>query len=311
MVLSCAGALALAAPAVASADSVVSKLRVEGADNTALDRGTSYSNDTIKAKTSGACGDTNEDRYKLRGANASGLVAHAAHLNDDVDPFKVSDTFDFGLIVCRIGGFAAFSPNEAWLYKVNHKAAQVGGDQLRLDRGDEVLWYFANFDSGDNTGAELDLGAPDRAAPGEVVTVKARQYSADGDREPAAGVTVSGGLAPATTDADGEATVTLRPDDTTLRGNRGDDIPAPPTKVCVDSDPDDCPPRRGERIYGTDDGDKIKGTRGADKISARRGDDKIKVRGDGVDKVDCGPGRDEVEADGKDKIDDDCERVDG
>ena len=311
LVLSCAFALALLAPAGAAADSVVSNLRVEGPGDEVLDPGTSYSNDTIKAKTSGACGDTNEDKYRLQGANAIGLIGHGANVNEDIDPLKVSDTFEFALIVCRIGEVAAFDTDRAWLYKVNHEEAQVAGEQFELDRGDEVLWYLANFGSGDNTGQELDLRAPDRTQPGQAFDVKAYEFDADGDREPAEGVAISGGTAPVVTDADGVAFVTAGADDTTVRGERGDDIPTPPIEVCVDSDVEDCPERRGERIYGTDADDKIKGTRGADRISARRGDDKIDVKGDEVDKVDCGPGRDEVEADGNDKVDDDCERVDG
>ena len=308
-VLSCAlaCALLLAVPALASADSKVSKLRVE-AGVQALEPGTLYSNDTVRAKTSGACGKTNRDSYKLWGHNATGLVANAARADDDLSPFRISDTFDFALIVCKIGSVSAFSANQAWLYKVNHEEAQVAGERFELSRGDEVLWYFANFASGVNTGKELDLRAPARSRPGQPFEVKAFTYSSDGDRQAEPGIVVSGGVTPVTTRPDGTAMV-VAADDTRLRATRRNDIPSEPLKVCVDSDLSNCPAKRGERIVGTDDGDEIDGTRGDDRVKARGGRDRIDVRGGGRDKVDCGGGRDKVRADGDDKIDRDCEDV--
>lgn len=310
-VLSLAAACVLTLPAVASAETVVSKLRVE-AGGDALDPGVSYSNGSIRAKTDDDCGETTEDSYKLEGANASGLIGHAARVNEELSPFRVSDTFDFALIVCRIGEFAAFDPNQSWLYKVNHEEAQVAGELFELDRGDEVLWFFADFASGENTGKELDLVAPDRGQPGDTMEVRAFKYSAGGTRKPVENAIVSGGAAPAApTDEDGKTVVTLGDEGRDkLRATRDaqDDIPSAPEPVCVKDPLDDCPPRIGERIVGTNRDDAIKGTRGADRITARRGDDRIDVEDGGVDEVDCGPGGDDrVRADGKDEVAGDCE----
>lgn len=311
VVLSLAAACALGAPAVAAAGTVVSELRVE-AGGEALDGGVHYSNAGIRAKTAEDCGETQDDRYKLEGPNAAGIIGHAARVNDDLSPFRVSDTFDFALIVCRIGEFAAFDSSQSWLYKVNHEEAQVAGELFELERGDEVLWFFADFASGENTGKELDLRVPDRAQTGDTAEVRVFKYSSDGDRNPVEGAVVAGGTAPAEpTGEDGRTVVTLGEEGRArLRATResNNDIPSAPERVCVNDDVDDCPPRIGERIVGTDRDDPIDGTKGADRIAARGGNDRIDVEDGGVDEVDCGPGGDDrVRADGKDEVAGDCE----
>src|ERR671915_391031 len=46
--------------------------------------------------------------------------------------------------VCGVGDFES-SDSAFWLYKVDHVAPEVGGDQFPIDRShDEVLWYFQN-----------------------------------------------------------------------------------------------------------------------------------------------------------------------
>jgi hypothetical protein len=314
-VLAIAVVCSIALPALAQARTTHSKLRVE-ADGKALEPGVNYSNRSITSENSNACGDRDSREERLRGANAMGIIGHAARVNDAVAPFKTSDTFDFALIVCRIGSFSAFDTNQAWLYKVNHEFASVSGDQLEVGRSDDVLWYFANFSTGANTGDELDLVAPDRTRPGEPLTVTAYQYDGNGDRQPAANVTVQGGTASTTTDASGEAEVVFANEDRAfLRATRGDDIPAEPEEVCVRADLADCPERLGERFVGTGREDDIRATGGADSIEpkddrdvvrARDGDDKIDVGGGGADRVDCGGGRDVVEASRNDELED-CE----
>lgn len=300
-------ALVTAVPTVASADSVVSKLRVE-ADGQALDPGTKYANKTVRKRTStlNVCKGSG-DRERLGGPNAMGIVDYAAETNREVSPLRVSDRFDFGLVVCGIGDFLGFKGDDFWLYKVNHEAPTVGADELRLDRRDEVLWYFV--DGAQNSGKELDLRAPVRSAPGPV-QVTAFTYSDAGERSPAPGATIQGGAAPATTNSDGRATVVLTQGSRSLRAVRGNDIPSAPESVCVNSDVGSCPDDRGERIIGTDDDDDdLDGSRGPDVVRARRGDDRIDVRGGDRDKVDCSRGRDRVRADSRDDVSRDCEAV--
>lgn len=316
-VLTLTGACALAATGTAAADTTHSTLRVEGADG-ALEAGTNYSNASVRTRNSSACGKRNSKREQLQGANATGLVAHGSRANDRLSPFRTSDTFDFGVIVCRIGGFTGFG-SQAWLYKVNHESPSVGGDQVRVGRGDDVLWYYANFNTRASTGDELELrNVPVHTNPGEAFEVRAVAYDRGGTASPAANVQISGAAA-APTDADGRTTVVAGPAGTrTLRGERGNDIPAAPVEVCVNADRSECPSRRGEEFVGTGGEDRIVGTRGDDRIragggrdvvSSNRGDDRVNVRGGGRDRVSCGRGQDVVRADRDDAVRGNCERV--
>jgi hypothetical protein len=212
-------------------------------------------------------------------------------VNARLRPYFISDRFDLGLIVCRIGDFGAFSTSQACLYKVNHAAPSVGGDQRRLGRGDRVLWYFADFATGADTGDELELRAPARVPPNEPFRVRALAYDFGGNVRPAGGAQVGG----TATGTDGRATLTATRQGTlTLRVKRGNDIAGARVRICVNARLDHCPPRRGEIIFGTDRPDVIAGTRGADRVLGRAGSDRVDVAGGGPDSVDCGTGTDRV-----------------
>ena len=63
-------------------------------------------------------------------------------------------------------------------------------------------------------------------------------------------------------------------------------------------------------ILGTARADFLAGKEGADRIVARGGDDRISAEYDGgIDRISCGPGRDIVAVDGRDRVDSDCEVV--
>jgi uncharacterized protein DUF4430 len=225
--------VALVPVAAAGAKAVDAQLRVEGGNGKALDPGTDYRTNTITAKSSSKCGPITENKHKLSGANAMGIVGDAASENARLDPFRVSDTFGFGLITCEIGKFGAFSSDEAWLYKVNHVAPDVGADQFKLERGDQVLWFFSNFATGANSGDELVLRAPGRVDGGESFEVKVHAFDFAGVRTPAAGVKIAGGDFPAT-DTQGRSTgkISSSRGFARLRGTRGIDIPTAPKVVC-------------------------------------------------------------------------------
>jgi len=292
----------------AGAAPTVAKLRVE-AGGRALDPGTRYVNDTARLATAKSqCAGSGTART-VAGPSAIGVVNYAKQVNDRLRPFYASDRYSFGLIACRIGEFGAFTASDAWLYKVNHKSPSVGGDQYPLARGDQVLWYFADFASGANSGDELELRTPARVRPNQPFAVRAVAYDWEGTARPAGGVVI-GGDAHAVTGADGLATVKAsREGAFRLRARRGDDVPAAPTFTCVNASLDRCPAVRGERIFGTARADVIAGTRGADVIRARGGDDRVDVAGGGPDAVACGAGRDRVRASRNDRVASDCERV--
>lgn len=227
--LACGAAI----PAIGAAKAVEAQLRVQGGGNKTLDPGTRYRTDSVRVRSTEKCGPTTESRHRLRGPTALGIIEDAASDNRRLRPFRVSDTFGFGLIACQIGDFAAFTASRAWLYKVNHESPDIGGDQLRLRNGDQVLWYFANFDSGNNTGDELVLRAPRRVEAGEEFEVRVHAFSASGKRAPAAGTRILGGDFPAANAAGrSEGTISSRKGFERLRAVRGDDIPSAPRIVC-------------------------------------------------------------------------------
>lgn len=247
----------------------------------------------------------------LAGQTALGLVASAANATKSLQPLLVAED-SFGKRVCRVAGFnETDSPFSGWLYRVNHVSPPYAGDLAELKKGDEVLWAFANFGSGANTGDELVLSAPARTAPGTIeVAVDAVTF--DGVTKPAPdGTVVSGGTSPATT-AGGRAFVPVAAGTTLLRatgpGTAPTEIPSSRQSVCALADPADCPARPGLRIVGTNVRDTFKGGPGPDSIRARGGRDKVRVRGGGPDRVNCGKGRDVAIVDAGDVVRK-CEKV--
>jgi hypothetical protein len=251
------------------------------------------------------------DRVRVPGATGLGIVRDALETDRDLRPLSITDQFSFGLAVCGIGGFEA-SGSSFWYLKHNHVGAQVGGDQLRLRQGDQVLWYLS---PGFPPPVELALQAPARAKPGVPFEVTVLQFDDSGARRPAIGATVSGGTSPVTTDPQGKATVTVATQGTAaLRATRSRDgsIPSNRVAVCVNSDLAKCPSAHGKLILGSQRADVIGGTRGWDGISARGGDDVVNITSGGRDRVRCGTGRDRVVlalGDRDDVIADSCEQV--
>jgi Ca2+-binding RTX toxin-like protein len=247
-------------------------------------------------------------RVNVPGSTALGLVADGAKNAKRLRPLSVTDFFGFGLGLCGIGGLES-SGSSFWYLKVNHVGSQVGGDQTRVQRGYEVLWYLTpSFPPP----PELVLEAPARVRAGEPFQVRVLAYADDGTAEPADGAAVIG--ADDITDADGEASVTLQAGTLALRATRETDIPSNVVTVCASEKLSDCAPVAGKRIFGTSKRDRIKGTRGDDRIKARAGRDRITIRAGGEDKVNCGEGRDKVNVkrrDDDDKIARNCEVING
>jgi hypothetical protein len=309
LVLACAVAMLITFPTLSGAKKTVgAELRVVGPSGQALAQLTQYTG-TVRVGTDpgaqcfgpGTGGSGNE--VKLSGANALGLVQDATSAARDLRPLSLTDAFDFGLGVCGIGGFQAQGA-ASWYLKLNHAGSQVGGDQRVLKKGDEVLWYLApSFPYP----RELGLAAPGIAEPGSDVAVQVFAFADNGTRTPAAGATVSGGDAPATTDTQGRATVPVGPDDVTLRATRGTDIPSAEASVCVADSANQCSPQH--LIGGTDKPDRIKGTQVADKVKARARNDRVKAAGAGPDRVNCGAGRRDVAIVGAEDTAKACEKV--
>jgi Ca2+-binding RTX toxin-like protein len=183
--------------------------------------------------------------------------------------------------------------------------ASIGAEQLEFCGADEVLSYLAPDAFPSTKPAELELCAPARAKAGEQFTVSVVEHSCVTASEPpfatscqtrpAAGVTVSGGDAVATTAADGGAAISIGSSrNAKLVATRGADIPSEAQQTCVGALLENCPPVRGKRVVGSPQADRIKGTAGSDSIRSRGGDDRIDARKGGFDRVNCGKGRDVV-----------------
>jgi hypothetical protein len=161
----------------------------------------------------------------IKGATALGLLGQAAKSTDALKPLLLTDAFDFGLGICGVGGYKATS-TLSWYLKVNHRNPELGGDAVKLENGDEVLWALASYPYP----KELSLVAPFSAHPGEPFQVSVFSYDDKGKKKPAAGATVVGASGP--TDAAGHAMVTLS-EGTTLTARRGKDIPSNGSTVAM------------------------------------------------------------------------------
>jgi hypothetical protein len=223
--------LVLSTAATAIAKGPVADLRVVNTAGKALTEDSlGASTVTVKTSRRATCfGPGNGGSGKpatIEGPTALGLLVKASKSTRSLRPLLLTDAFDFGLGLCGAGGLVP-KDEGSWYLKVNHKSPSVGGDSVKLKKGDEVLWYLASsFPYPD----ELALVAPRRTQAGRPFTVRVFSYDEKGKRQPVAGASVSGAAAP--TGSDGRTTVTLsRP--ARLIARKGKEIPSAREAVCV------------------------------------------------------------------------------
>ncbi len=231
LVIACALAVLFAASSAAIATAKVPvDLRVVGGGGKvlaeeALRTGTTSVPTSPKATCFGKGTGGSGRAVKIKGATALGLLGQAAKSTAALRPLLLTDSFDFGLGICGVGGYSATS-KLSWYLKVNHKDPELGGELVKLEAGDEVLWALEPYPYPN----ELSLVAPAEAGAGAPFEVRVFAYDDKGKRKPAGGATVTGASAP--TDAEGRATVTLT-GAATLRATHGKDIPSNQAAVCV------------------------------------------------------------------------------
>lgn len=205
-------AMSLTIVAGAAAKGFTAELRVVGANNKVVAEKT-VKTGPISVKTSpkatcfGPGTGGSGDPAAVKADTALGLLARGAKSTPALNPLLVSDSFDFGLALCGVGGSIA-KGGTSWYLKVNHKGAMVSADTAKIKAGDEVLFALAESDP--KTFAypeELSLVAPAKATAGKAFTVTAYAYDEKGKRKPAAGVKVTGAAGP--TAANGKTTVTV------------------------------------------------------------------------------------------------------
>jgi hypothetical protein len=316
-----ATAVSLIAVASASAGTVPADLRVVTDTGQTLADVRQYT-DTTQIPTSpqakcffGGVGGSGKP-VTVAGPTALGLTADAAQTQAGLRPLLIDDEYmsSFGSLgVCGFGGISSTASN-FWELRVDHKAVSVGGDQVAVGRGDDILWSLVpnNCDTTPPyachaSSPELSVDAPARAKPGKPFAVQVFQYSDKGFTKPAVGATVTGASAPS--DAAGNALVTL-PGSGTLQATRAGAIPSRVLPICVNSNLGRCPKKAGRPIFGSALADDITGTPGPDSVKSGAGNDAINARGGGTDWVQCGAGFDKVKADRSDRVDKvSCERI--
>lgn len=234
LVVPCALAvvLSLSIAATAVAGGVRADLRVVGPGGRALDEeslqtGTTKIPTSPKASCLGKGTGGSGKPVSVKGATALGLLAQAARSTSSLRPLLVTDAFEseFGLGICGIGGSNA-TAKKSWYLKVNHVNPEMGGDSVKLKKGDEVLWALEPYPYPN----ELALEAPSEATPGVPFEVQVYSYSDKGKRKPAAGATIPGATGP--TAANGRATVVLSAP-AALVARHGKDIPSNAVAVCM------------------------------------------------------------------------------
>ena len=234
LVAACALAfiLVLSTAAVAVAKGVPVTIRVVGSSGKILaDKGLEAGTTSVPTSRGATCfgpGSGGSGKpVRIEGATALGLLGQAAKSTPALRPLLITDAFDFGLGLCGIGGEVA-KGNGFWYLKVNHRNPELGGEAVKLKRGDEVLWYLSpDFEV---SPVELWLKAPKKVRAGKPFGVRVFSYSDDGKRTPAAGARVRG--ARGLTGSDGRATVVLRRP-ARLVARHGKDIPSNRAPVCV------------------------------------------------------------------------------
>ncbi len=245
------------------------------------------------------------NRVDVAGPTPASTLIDASANNAKLSPLSISD-HDFGFAafsVCGIGS-AGVDGSNYWFIKVNHKAAQVGSDQITAKKGDKVEWFLIPYTacSSDPPYAclpEMVIEAPARARPGVPFGVRVVGYDDNGVEGPMADVAVSGSSEK--TDARGRTQVTLSRT-RSLRTTYARALPAEPAGVCVSATLSDCPKARGFVIRGSKKNDRIAGTNGPDRVRTGPGDNRVNVRGGGTDLVRCGNGENKVIADRRDVV---------
>lgn len=313
-ILPAAAAISLFALPASAGASVPVDLRVVDSDGSILAEQTQYTAAVSlradpKADCFGPGTGGSGNRVRVRGRTALGAVVDGRIADRSLRPVSVTDAFDFGLGICGIGDAVA-SQSGFWYLKQDHVGTTTGGDQTKVERSDEIVWYL-DPDFSDPPAPELELVLPSAAESSATFEAQVFQYADDGTRSPAAGVSVSGASQP--TGADGTTQVALESRNQEiqeLKATRDHSI-SDSARICVRNSVEPCPNHPGELIGGSSKRDRVEGSSGPDEIIAGRGRDRVDVRDGGAraDEVDCGPGKDRVRADREDRTAKDCEKV--
>lgn len=179
----------LAVCAAAWAKPVIVNVRIEGPKRTFFDGNVAARPEVLTKDSSGphACNGENNGANKTPGATvttALDAAARKAHFSWAATWYSSPPDF----LVTAIGPFAGGS-STFWSAVLNYKTLPVGGCQVEVHTGDQVLWYFASTQKYD-----LELIGPKHVGSGHALKLKVLAYSTSAPyaSRPAASASVDG-----------------------------------------------------------------------------------------------------------------------
>jgi hypothetical protein len=237
--------------AAASAAPVTVNLRVEGSAKTLFEGPIATSAETIETPSSGGAHPCNYSENGPangfeNGGNASGTPTTALHdaalasglaFNAEWFGSGVSKGNPGDFLVTQVGSDSneKTAPFDSWGYAVGHTTANVGGCEIALAPGNEVLWAYNYF----NLTHQLALSGPASADVGTPVAMHVVDGQTGQPIEGAAiGEVVAGVTSPIpsspVTDSSGNATITLaHAGMVMLKATRSDSVRSDGLSVCV------------------------------------------------------------------------------
>lgn len=222
-------AAAFAPPAAVAAPSAVT-VRVEGKTQTLVPRV------GVTTTTTPVVKDGNP-AHSCTGTSAAGALELAT-----VGAWGGTWFDGLGYAVENVKGEShAFPDPDFFTFWLNNRESAVGVCGAELQAGDEVLIFVARCESApapvycsNPPVLPLGLTAPKKATIGAPFNVTVVEHATNGTPTPVAGATVNGGAAPATTGADGVASVTLaQGGDAMLRATKANRAPSASEAVCA------------------------------------------------------------------------------
>jgi hypothetical protein len=204
-------------------------LRVEGTAQTLVAR-TALHTDTRTVNKDGVAG------HDCTGTSAAG----ALEIGTGGD-WSGSFFTGLGYAAERIGSESHVFPDPSFYSLwINNRSSTLGLCQAELQEGDDVLLFVDHCDPAPapvfcaNPPVQpLGLTGPSTAFPGASFDVTVVAFAFDGTPAPEAGATVTGGVAPVTTNAAGVAAVTLPSGPATLRASSPNRARSAGLSVCA------------------------------------------------------------------------------
>jgi hypothetical protein len=196
--------VALASTAHAAGPATVT-VRVEGAEHTLL------APTTVATTTTPVEKDGNP-AHTCSGLSAAGALEQATKGSWGGNWFEIG--YSVETILGEAHAFdAKASANFFWGYWLDNKSSEVGICEGELSAGDSILFFpecFSSHGTCPPTQNPLGIVAPAVAEAGSAIPVTVTSYAnPSGAASPAAGASVSGGGAEASTDATGHASIAL------------------------------------------------------------------------------------------------------